>query len=200
MTRPRDRKRAENAVAELLAALGYEQVGELEGTPERVASAWIDELVSGDDRDPIAILRSCSIVLPEKDPGVVVLRGIAVSTVCPHHLLPSHGVCTVAYLPEKRAAGLGALAEAVQTLSRRLTLQESLGQNIASALIEGLGARGSLAKLDLVHTCFVARGERQSGSIMSTLALAGSFNDRDRQLALAMLAPSYPQGLPESGG
>ena len=197
MTRSRDRGRAARAVEELLAALGYDLVGELEGTPERVASAWIDELVSGEVLDPIAILRDGSIALAKADHGVVVLRGISVATMCPHHLLPSHGTCTVAYIPGAKAAGLGALAGAVHALSRRLTLQESLGQLVADALVEGLEARGALCKLDLTHTCFVARGERESGSVLSTLALAGSFVDGDRDLALAMLS-APPTPLPSS--
>ncbi len=187
MPRPRDRARAARAVEEFLRALGHEIEGELDGTGERVADAWIDELLSGEDRDPIAILRAGSLDLGDGPHGAVLLRDIKTSTVCPHHLLPSHGTATIAYAPVRRAAGLGALAEVVQTLARRLTLQETLGEAIADAFVEGLGARGALCQLELTHTCFVARGERQVGATVTTLALAGSFREEDRALALALL-------------
>lgn len=187
MTRLRDRARAARAIEEFVRALGHDLTGDLEGTGQRVADAWIDELLSGEDRDPVAILREGSLDLGDGPHGTVLLRDISTATVCPHHLLPSHGVATIAYLPKRRAAGLGALSEAVQVLARRLTLQERLGEDIASALVEGLDAEGALCRLDLTHTCFVARGERQSGAVVSTLALSGSFRDADRALALSLL-------------
>ena len=186
--------KAARAIEEFLVALGHRLEGELEGTGERVANAWCDELLSGEDHDPLTILASGSLDLGEGPHGLVVLRDLATSTMCPHHLLPGHGVATIAYLPRRKAAGLGTLSEMVQALARRLTLQETLGEDIAKALLEGLDAKGSLCQLDLTHTCFVARGERQSGSVVSTLSLAGTFAGPDRDLALAALAPRSRDG------
>jgi GTP cyclohydrolase I len=187
VAKKRDRAKAARAIEDFLAALGHEPKGELEGTGERVAAAWIDELLSGEDNDPIAILKAGSLDLGEGEHGVVVIRDIATSTVCPHHLLPSHGVATIAYLPKRKAAGLGTLSETTQALARRLTLQETLGEDIAKVLLKGLDAKGALCQLELTHTCFVARGERQAHSVVSTLALAGSFAAEDRDLALAVI-------------
>lgn len=184
---PPDHERLRRAVAELLAALGHREVGELEGTPERVADAWIDELVAGEQLDPLEPLRGSTIELGPGPHGAVVLRKLRVATMCPHHLLPSLGSATIAYLPRERAAGLGALAEVVDVLSRRLTLQETLGEAIASTLLEGLEAEGALCHLALRHSCFSARGEREAEAVVETLALAGSFVDRDRPLALGLL-------------
>lgn len=174
---------------ELLDALGVELRGELEGTPERVAAAWADELLSGLDRDPVALLRGGSLDLGEGPHAVVSVASIAVSTICPHHLLPSHGFAEIAYLPARRAAGLGAIADAAHALAQRPALQEALTRDLAEAVMEGLEAKGALCRLELTHTCFVARGERQAGSIVRTLHLAGSFLDADRALALAAIDP-----------
>ena len=190
----RDRARAARAIEEFLAALGHSPTGELEGTGERVADAWCDELLSGEDRDPLSILAGGSLDLGDGSHGVVVLRDIATSTVCPHHLLPSHGFATIAYLPRRKAAGLGTLSEVVQALARRMTLQETLGEDIAKVLVEGLDAKGALCRLDLTHTCFVARGERQSGAVVTTLALSGSFGGPDRDLVLALLGRRDHEG------
>jgi GTP cyclohydrolase I len=134
-------------VREFLDALGLDLRGELEGTPERVASAWIDELTSGLDRDPLEVLASGAIDLGSGPHGVVSIAGISLSTVCPHHLLPSHGHALIAYLPERSAAGLGAIAEAAHVLARRPALQEALTSEIADAVVRGLGARGALCRL-----------------------------------------------------
>jgi len=184
---PPDRERLRRAVAEMLAALGHREQGELEGTPERVADAWIDELLAGEGLDPLEPLRASTILLGPGAHGAVVLRKLRVATMCPHHLLPSLGSATIAYLPRERAAGLGALAQVVDVLSRRLTLQETLGEAIASTLLEGLEAEGALCHLTLRHSCFSARGEREAEATVETLALAGSFADRDRALALGLL-------------
>jgi GTP cyclohydrolase IA len=187
---PPDRERLRRAVAEMLAALGHRELGELEGTPERVADAWIDELLSGEQLDPLEALRGSKIELGPGPHGAVVLRRLRVATMCPHHLLPSLGSATIAYLPRERAAGLGALAQVVDTLSRRLTLHETLGESIANTLFEGLEAEGALCHLALRHSCFSARGEREAEAVVETLALTGSFVDRDRPLALGLLGGS----------
>jgi len=182
-----DRARAAQAIEDFLRALGHETKGELAGTPARVADAWIDELVSGERVDPVEILKSGRIDLGDGAHGAVLLRDLRVATICPHHLLPSHGRATVAFLPERHGAGLGMIARAVDVSARRMTLQESLGEAIAASLALGLAAKGALCKLSLVHTCFVARGEREAGATVETLALAGTFADVDRALALTLL-------------
>lgn len=183
-----DRERAARAIDEFLLALGHSLEGDLAGTGERVADAWADDLLEGESIDPRALLREAEIV--ERGPaGLVVLRDLAVSTMCPHHLLPAHGTAIVAYLPSQRVAGLGAIAHVVDACSRRLTLQERIGTHVADLLVEELGARGALCKLRLTHTCLIARGERKAGAIVDTIALAGTFAEPspDRDLALAAI-------------
>ncbi len=118
----------------------------------------------------------------------MLLRNLAVATMCPHHLLPSHGYATVGYRPRAKAAGLGAIAQAVELSARRLTLQETLTQSIADALSDGLEAEGAFCHLRMVHTCFITRGERKDAAIVETLAFSGSFAGEERSVALALLA------------
>jgi GTP cyclohydrolase I len=185
----RDRTRAARAIEEFLRAMGQAPEGELVGTGERVAEAWAEDFLAGDDVDLAALARSGAIDLGEGDHGLVGLRGVDIASMCPHHLLPSHGRATIAYVPGRLALGLGTIAQVAQLAARRLVLQESLGVDIARALVTGLGARGALCRLELVHTCLVARGERQAGARVDTLALQGSFamEGADRAVALAWL-------------
>jgi GTP cyclohydrolase I len=186
-----DRIAAARAIVDFLRALGHEPVGDLEGTGERVADAWADDLLEGESIDAGAVLREGAF---DDDGGVehglVVVRDLAVTTMCPHHLLPALGTATVAYLPDARIAGIGTLAHVVDVLSRRLTLQERIGSEVVSLLVSELGARGAYCRLALTHTCLVARGERKAGAVVETTAVSGTLArpGGDRDLLVASLA------------
>lgn len=184
-----DREEAARAIAAFLRALGHEPAGDLEGTPERVADAWADDLLEGESIDVGAVLREGSITNPRGAPQLVTLRDLTVSTTCPHHLLPAHGHADVIVLAGDQLVGLGTVARALDALARRLTLQETIGNTLASLLVSELGARGALCRLRLVHTCLVVRGERKAGSTVETVAMAGAFAEAgpERDLALASL-------------
>lgn len=185
----RDRARAARAIEEFLRAMGQTTEGELARTGELVAEAWDDDVLEGVGADVAALLRDGALELPGGDQGIVGLRGIDVTSMCPHHLMPSHGRATVAYRPGRLGAGLGRIAQAVHLSARRLVLQETLGIDVARAVMEGLGAPGALCRLELRHTCLVARGERQLRSVCDTVAFTGSFGEGgvDRAAAIAWL-------------
>lgn len=168
---------AEHAVEALLKALGHDpgQEAELAGTPARVAEALAHDLLAGEAIDVAKLLGEPPSVSRTRVGGVVVVREIAVATLCPHHLLPALGRATVAYLPGPRLLGIGTIAAVVDALARRLTLQEQIGRNVVAALVEHGGARGAYCRLSLVHSCLSARGSRQSTASVQTVAVAGEF-------------------------
>lgn len=185
-----DRARAAQAIADFLDALGFPQSSdpELAGTPERVASAFIDELLEGYRVDVPALLRAESSMSTAPSPGLVAIHDIAITTVCPHHLLPARGMAAVVYEPGERIAGLGTIARVVLAFARRLILQEAIGNNVVDALVTELGAKGAACRLTLVHECLASRGERQSSAQIETLAFAGAFDESVRARELATLA------------
>lgn len=161
-------------MAALLRAVGA-PVGEdpeLRDTPARVARMLLDELLDGYRTDPAEVLRDG---VAAAEPGLVVLRGIRFVSMCPHHLLPAEGRAHVGYLPGRRVAGLGTIVKLVEVFAHRLILQEALGQRVADALVEHLGARGAGVVIRARHQCLAARGERQDRAALVTTALAGSF-------------------------
>jgi GTP cyclohydrolase IA len=181
-----DRARAERAVHELLIALGRQpdQEPDLRGTPARVVEAYTTELLAGYDVDVKALLADGEAVAQDTPGDLIALTGVAVSTVCPHHLLLSHGTASVAYRPGKRLFGLGTLARLVNAYARRLSLQESIGENIAQALVEHGGARGAYCEIRLVHGCLVSRGERETKAELVTAARRGDIDSGELALAL----------------
>jgi GTP cyclohydrolase I len=185
-----DRSAAARAIEDFLRALGHEIEGDLVGTGERVADAFADDLLEGESLDAAALVREGAMPTGPHERGLVVVRELYVTTMCPHHLLPGHGKGLVAYLPGDRVAGIGTIARVLDALSRRLTLQERIGGQMVELLVNELGARGALCKLALTHTCLIARGGRKEGAVVETIALAGLFADPtpERDLALAAIA------------
>jgi GTP cyclohydrolase I len=184
-----DRRAAAHAIEDFLRALGHAPEGDLEGTGERVADAWADDLLEGESIDAAAVLREGSLEAGAAGGGLVVVRDLAVSTMCPHHLLPAHGTGLIAYLPGERLAGIGTLAHVLDALSRRLTLQERIGADVVALLSRELHARGALCRLSLTHACLTARGERKAGAVVETLSVSGTFAHAspDRDLVFAAL-------------
>ena len=184
-----DRARAERAVREFLLALGREpdHDPELQGTPARVVEAYANELLSGYGADVKALLSEGEAISEHKLSGLVALSGVAVSTICPHHLLLSNGTASVVYRPGSRLFGLGTLAALVNAYARRLSLQESIGESVAQALVEHGGARAAYCEVRLVHGCLVARGSRQTGAELVTSARRGELDSAE--LALALMGP-----------
>src|SRR5207249_216953 len=129
---------------------------ELTGTPSRVVAAYADDLLSGYELDVKALLSEGEAVSENKVSGLIALSGISVSTICPHHLLLSNGSASVVYRPGLRLFGLGALAALVNAYARRLSLQESIGEQVVQALVEHGGARAAYCEIRLVHGCLVA--------------------------------------------
>jgi GTP cyclohydrolase I len=171
-----DLPRAARAIDDFLRAIGapVDHDPELAGTGRRVADAFALDLLSGYRDDPSKILAEATA---SRSRGLVVVTDLAASTLCPHHLLPAMGRVHVGYLPGERVVGLGALGRLVDCFSRRLSLQEDIGQQIADALVRELGARAAGVAIDFVQACVAARGERRQGAHAYTLAFAGSYLD-----------------------
>ncbi len=182
-----DRESMAAAVRAFLEALGQRVEGpDLGDTPERVARAWAEDLVSGYAQDPAELL---SWTAAPEGSGAVAVRDVSFASVCIHHLLPFFGHAHVAYLPGRRLAGLSKIGRVVEAHARRLQIQERLSAEIADTLQRVLEPRGVLVVLDAEHTCMTLRGGRKFGSRMRTLAATGVYDtdDQARREALILL-------------
>lgn len=177
-----DKVAAARAIDAFLLALGRDpnEEPELRGTGARVAAAFADELCRGYAVDVDALLRENTILVDSS--GLVFLRDIAVSTICPHHLMLGTGLATVAYAPRGKILGVGAIARVVDAFSQRLALQEAIGEDVVKALAAHLDPEWAMCRIVMSHGCMTARGERRHGAMLDTLAVRG-----DRAAALAAL-------------
>ena len=124
-----------------MRAIGRDPAHEpaLDGTGARVADAYIDELCDGYAVHVGALLAESAI---EGLTDIVLLRDLAVTTMCPHHLLPASGVARVAFAPRAKLVGIGTVVKLVDAFAHRLTLQETIGDEVTRALVEHLGGSG----------------------------------------------------------
>jgi GTP cyclohydrolase I len=147
-------------------------------TPQRVAEAWLRDLLDGYARDPATILADA---MPSRERGLVSVTGIDFHSICPHHLLPSRGVAHVAYVPGGRIAGFGQIVQLVDALAHRFVLQEDLARAIPDALMRHLGARGAACVLDAEQLCMTVRGGRRPHARAHADAFLGTLA-RDERL------------------
>lgn len=163
------------AVHDLLKAMGEDPGRDgLKDTPQRVARAW-EEMLSGLHSDPSQVLERTFQIDHEE---VVLVRDIAFHSCCEHHLLPFFGVAHVAYLPSgKQITGLSKLARLVDGYAHRLQVQERLGTQVATAIMERLGARGAICVLEGEHLCMSMRGIKKPGAKTLTVTKKGIFRD-----------------------
>lgn len=181
-----DGPRIERAVREILAAIGEDPEREgLRGTPRRVAEAY-EFLFAGLGEDPAKHL---GVGFQEDHREMVLIRDIALASVCEHHLLPFVGKAHVGYIPNERVAGLSKLARVVEGYSRRPQLQERLTAQVADALYKELGARGAIVVVEADHLCMTMRGVQKPGSITVTSAVRGIYaeDERTRQEAISLI-------------
>lgn len=170
-----DRKRAKEAMAEFLRALGTHE-GAVEETAGRVTDAYFDELLAGHGVDLEGLVLDGSEAV-EAPPDPLVIDGLTTATVCPHHLLSARGTALVAYVPGRRVLGLGTVARLVDACSRRFVLQEQIARDVTHALMEYAGAEGAFCRLTFDHACLQTRGARQSGAQVTTWSAVGSLRN-----------------------
>lgn len=163
-----DRRAAAAAIDEFLRAIGRTEP-EVAGTGARVADMFVDDLCAGYSVDTRKLVEDSA--MSASSPTLVSVRDIRVVTTCPHHLLPSIGIATVAFKATVRFIGIGTLVALVDAHARRLTLQELIGENIAADLDASLAPEWVGCRLVLTHGCMVARGERAVGTNVETVAL-----------------------------
>jgi GTP cyclohydrolase I len=183
-----DLGRIENAVREILTALGEDPERDgLRQTPSRVARAYA-ELFAGLRVDPAKVLKTS---FEADHDEFVLVRDIEVFSLCEHHLLPFKGVAHVGYLPgdDGRITGLSKLARLVEVYARRPQVQERLTSQIADLLEVQLAARGVIVVLECEHMCMEMRGIRKPGSRTVTSALRGALktDPKTRAEALALI-------------
>ena len=180
-----DQQRAEDAVRELLYAIGEDpERGGLRDTPARVARAY-REMFAGLYTDPDSVLNT---MFDEEHDEMVIVKEIPLYSTCEHHLVAFHGVAHVGYIPghDGRVTGLSKIARLVDLYAKRPQIQERLTAQIADALMRKLDPRGAMVIVEAEHLCMSMRGVRKPGAVTTTSAVRGQFKSDNALRAEAL--------------
>ena len=180
-----DQPRIEKAVREILEAIGEDPERDgLARTPKRIAEMY-EEIFSGLHDEPS---RHLTVTFEADHDEMVMVRDIAVTSVCEHHLVPFAGRAHVAYIPgdDGRITGLSKLARLVDGFARRPQVQERLTTEIADTIDQVLDPKGVLVVIEAEHLCMSMRGVRKPGTLTVTSAVRGLFKTNAATRAEAM--------------
>ena len=170
-TRGIDLAKAQDAVAQLLTALGRDVTNvHLADTPRRVATSLVEMLTP----------REFVMTTFPNDEGyedLVLVRDIPFNSLCEHHMLPFRGVAHVGYIPGKRILGISKLARVVEMFASDLQVQERLTKQVADYLQEHLDARAVGVVIEAEHMCMSLRGVQSAGATTVTSTFLGELAD-----------------------
>jgi GTP cyclohydrolase I len=187
----------EASAAEIFACLGMDlDTVPTRATPRRFIRAMFDATV-GYEGDPKLLT-----VFPTECRGgsdceisQVIEGPIPFIALCEHHALAFQGVAHVAYVAHEHVIGLSKLTRLVRLFSRRFTIQERIGQEVADWLVEHLQPHGVAVHLEAVHLCTQMRGVREQQSSTSVSFWRGAYesNVALRQEFLGTVWRSQPR-------
>ncbi|MCP4502139.1 MAG: GTP cyclohydrolase I FolE [Deltaproteobacteria bacterium] len=172
-----DAPRFEAAIGELLAACGVDDDGHTKKTAVRVRKLWQERLLGGYESD---VAETLGAGFEDDGTDLVVIKGISVHGLCPHHLVPFHGVAHVAYHPGGRLHGFGRIARLVDVVANRFTYQEWITRNIADALVKHGKAQGAAVVVEAKQLCLLLGENRRGEERVHTSAFAGTLKENQK--------------------
>jgi GTP cyclohydrolase IA len=171
--------RFQGYMAEIFTTFGMEpHTPGTERSPERFLKALYDA-TAGYEGDPKLLTAFPTECRCDADCLVsqVIEGPISFYSLCEHHALPFHGFAHVGYVAHERIIGISKLTRLVRLFSRRFTVQERLGEQIADALADLMEPHGVAVHLEAVHLCTQMRGVREEHSKTVTSVWRGGYSE-----------------------
>lgn len=140
-------------------------------TPKRIVKMW-DEIYAGYKMDPADMF---TVFSTDGYDQIVLLKNIKFYSMCEHHNLPFFGVAHIAYLPNEKVIGISKLARLLEVYTKRMQIQERIGEQVTQDIMTYLNARGAACIIEAEHLCMKMRGVKNPTSTMVTSSLKGVF-------------------------
>lgn len=157
------------SLPEIAQAIGKDHV---QKTPMRVIKA-LAELLEGYTKDPKNLLETS--FQSGKYNQMITVANVNFTSLCAHHMLPFSGQMHFAYIPKGRIVGLSKIPRIMEAFSRRLQVQEHLGEEIVDCFQKVIKPRGCAIMIEAHHLCASIRGVKKEALVMKTTALRGIF-------------------------
>ncbi|WP_435264272.1 GTP cyclohydrolase I FolE [Tenacibaculum sp. nBUS_03] len=171
-------KRIQESVKDILITLGMDLTDDsLQGTPKRVAKAFVNELFMG--LNPKNKPKASTFDNNYNYGEMLVEKNIIVYSTCEHHLLPIIGRAHVAYISDGKVIGLSKMNRIVEYFSKRPQVQERLTMQVVQAMQEALGTDDVACVIDAKHLCVNSRGIKDIESSTVTAEFGGKFKEKE---------------------
>lgn len=170
--------RIEESVKDILLTLGMDLNDDsLNGTPRRVAKAFVKELFMGlnPENEPKASTFNNTYNYGE----MLVEKNIVVYSTCEHHLLPIVGRAHVAYISNGKVIGLSKMNRIVEYFAKRPQVQERLTMQVVQFMQKALGTQDVACVIDAKHLCVNSRGIKDIESSTVTAEFGGKFKQKE---------------------
>jgi GTP cyclohydrolase I len=170
-------RKFEGYAAEIFSAFGLDlTLPATRDTPRRFIKALYDA-TEGYDGDPKLLKVFDTECRGEPDCRIsqVIEGPIRFFALCEHHALPFFGTAYVGYIAHENIIGISKLTRLVRLFSRRFSVQERIGQQIADALETMLHPHGVAVLLEAHHLCVEMRGVRETAPTTRTTVWRGHF-------------------------
>ena len=167
----------ESYAAEIFSAMGLDlNTPATKDTPQRFIKALFDA-TEGYDGDPKLLKVFTTECRGEPDCRIsqVIEGPIPFFTLCEHHALPFFGNAYVGYIAHENILGISKLTRLVRLFSKRFSVQERIGQQIADTLEAMLHPHGVAVFLEARHLCVEMRGVRETAPMTRTTVWRGYY-------------------------
>ena len=171
-------EKIQESVKDILLTLGMDLTDDsLQGTPKRVAKAFVNEIFMG--LNPKNKPKPSTFENNYNYGEMLVEKNIIVYSTCEHHLLPIIGRAHVAYISNGRVIGLSKMNRIVEYFAKRPQVQERLTMQVVQAMQEALGTKDVACVIDAKHLCVNSRGIKDIESSTITAEFGGKFKVKE---------------------
>ena len=173
-----NREKIMQAVTLLIEAIGDDPKREgLVGTPDRVARMY-EEIFEGMRYTNEQIAEIFNTCFETDSNDLVVVEHIPIFSYCEHHMALMYNMnVSIGYIPNKKVIGLSKVARIAEMCSKRLQLQERIGNDIVEVLQKVLDTKNIIVVIEGEHRCMTTRGVKSRGSKTKTATLSGIFKN-----------------------
>jgi GTP cyclohydrolase IA len=167
----------EGYAAEIFSAFGMDfNISSTKDTPRRFIKALFDA-TEGYDGDPklLRVFETECHGDPDCRLSQVMEGPIPFFSLCEHHAFPFYGNAYVGYIAHENIIGISKLTRLVRLFSKRFSVQERIGQQIADTLETMLHPHGVAVFLEAHHLCMEMRGVRETAPVTRTTVWRGHY-------------------------
>lgn len=154
----------------------------LKETPRRVVSAFKE--LTEYHRNKETINKYLVLFPTNGNNQLVTISNIFFASLCEHHLLPYYGYVSIGYIPNNKILGLSKFKRIVDLITKQLSVQEDLCQQIYDFFIEKLQPKALVVYIEGKHTCALVRGAKDEHSTFSVISKSKYFSKNPVEIDL----------------